>query len=396
MSAGAEPVDHDVLIVGAGLPGLALALALRDSGLAVGLVDRRHPVPDVAGDWDSRIYAISPGNAEFLHRLGVWPRMRRERIVAVEAMRIFGDAGGSRLDFDAHEVGTRALAWIVEQRELLEATLAQWTSRTPPEALYAGAAPVALARERDRVVLRFADGRSLAARLAVGADGLQSWTRGAAGLAVRRRSYEQTAVVANFATSLPHHGRAYQWFQSDGSVLAYLPLPGQRMSIVWSAQNDRTHALLALDDPAFTAAVSEAGAGVLGELSLLTARAAFPLNWLSPDSAARDRVALVGDAAHGVHPLAGQGLNLGYGDVMTLADILIDRGPVADPGDRLLLGRYVRARLWPTWSMQTVTDGLWRLFGARDPVTRALRNRGLSAVDRLGTAKALLMQPAMR
>jgi len=389
-------VDHDVLIVGAGLPGLALALALRGSGLSVAVVDRRHPAPDASSDWDQRIYAISPGNAALLHRLGVWPRMRPERMAPVESMRIFGDAGRDVLDFSSREVGVRALAWIVEQRELMEATLAQWTATASPEPIHAGVAPVALARERERAVLSLADGRAIAARLVVGADGLQSWTRDQAGIRVERRPYGQTAVVANFATGEPHHGRAHQWFQADGSVLAFLPLPGHRMSIVWSATEGKAAELLALDDAGFAAKVGDAASGTLGSLTLLTPRAAFPLNWLRPDTSARDRVALIGDAAHGVHPLAGQGLNLGYGDVLALADVLTNRGPIADPGDPLLLGRYVRQRDWPTKSMQAVTDGLWRLFGARDPLTRLVRNRGMGLLNDFAAAKSLLMQPAMR
>jgi len=389
-------VDHDVLIVGAGLPGLALALALRESGLSVALVDRRHPAPDASTEWDQRIYAISPGNAAFLHRLGVWPRMRPERMAAVDSMRIFGDTGRDRLDFSSREIGERALAWIVEQRELMEATLAQWTALASPEPIHAGVAPVALCRERNRAVLTLADGRALAARLVVGADGLQSWTREQAGIRADRRPYGQTAVVANFATGEAHNGRAYQWFQRDGSILAFLPLPGHRMSIVWSAQGDRAAKLLALDDASFAAVVSDAASGTLGALDLLTPRASFPLNWLRPETPARDRVALVGDAAHGVHPLAGQGLNLGYGDVLALAEVLTDRGPIADPGDALLLGRYARARDWPTKSMQAVTDGLWRLFGAGDPFLRLVRNRGMGLLNEFAAAKALLMQPAMR
>jgi ubiquinone biosynthesis UbiH/UbiF/VisC/COQ6 family hydroxylase len=389
-------VDHDIVVVGAGLPGLALTLALRGSGLSVALVDRRHPAPETTTDWDQRIYAISPGNATFLHRLGVWPRMRPERMAPVESMRIFGDAGRDRLDFSAREVGERALAWIVEQRELMEATLAQWTALASPEPIRAGVEPAALCRERDRAVLTLGDGRAIAARLVVGAEGLQSWTRDQAGIRSERRSYGQTAVVANFATAESHNGRACQWFQPDGSILAFLPLPGRRMSIVWSATAAKSAELLALDDASFAVAVSQAASGTLGSLDLLTPRAAFPLHWLRPETPARDRVALIGDAAHGVHPLAGQGLNLGYGDVLTLAGVLTDRGPIADPGDPLLLGRYARARDWPTKSMQAVTDGLWRLFGAGDPLTRLVRNRGLGVLNELAAAKALLMQPAMR
>ena len=395
MSAAADR-EFDVLIVGAGLPGLALALALRGSGLSVGLVDRRQPVVDETPAWDSRIFAISPGNASFLHDIGVWSRLDHERLEPVEAMRIFGDRAGAELNLSAFDEGQRALAWIVEQRELMAATLAAWADAASPEPICADAPAEALSSERDSVALRLADGQTLRARLVVGADGLRSWTRDQAGISAVPRPYGQTAVVANFATEFAHHGRAYQWFRPDGGILAWLPLPGRRMSIVWSAPESAAESLLALDDTQFTAGVAAAGGSVLGQLDLLTARASYPLVFMRLPSPVAHRVALVGDAAHGVHPLAGQGLNLGYADCDELARVLRERGAIGDPGCNLLLGRYARNRAWATLSMQAVTDGLWRLFGAQQAIPAALRNRGMTILDRLPAAKSVLMQPAMR
>lgn len=389
-------IDHDVLIVGAGLPGLALALALRGSGLSVALVDRQHPAVDDAAPWDARIYAISPGNARFLHAIGVWSRMDRERLTPIETMRVFGDRAEAQLDFSAFDSGERALAWIVEQRELMAATLAAWADADPSETIYADSPPLALPRERGGCSVKLEDGTLLSARLVVGADGLRSWTRGQAGMGGELRAYGQTAVVANFATELAHHGRAWQWFVPDGGVLAWLPLPGRRMSIVWSAPQERAEELLALTDREFADAVAAAGASVLGRLELLTARASFPLTFMRLSSPVAPRLALVGDAAHGIHPLAGQGLNLGYGDVKVLAGILRDRGAIGDPGSNLLLGRYARTRALPTLAMQATTDGLWRLFNARQPISGVIRNRGMAALNRLPAVKSILMQPAMR
>jgi ubiquinone biosynthesis UbiH/UbiF/VisC/COQ6 family hydroxylase len=315
-------------------------------------------------------------------------------------MRVFGD-GGAEIRFSAFDAGCRALAWIVEQRALMEATLEAHAGTASPESIHLADGLSALATEPGRVVVRLtsdeaAEHGSLSARLVVGADGLQSWTREAAGIATRRRAYDQTAIVANFAIERPHHGRAWQWFQADGSVLAWLPLPGRHVSIVWSAANERAAKLRELDDVAFAAAIADAGGRALGDFRLVTPRATFPLNWLKPASPTATRVALVGDAAHGVHPLAGQGLNLGYGDVRALARVLVERGPIDDAGARLLLSRYARLRAWPTWSMQTVTDGLARLFGSPHPVASMLRNNGMRVLDDLPSAKSLLMQPAMR
>ena len=390
-----ETVPHDLLIVGAGLPGIALALALRGSGLSVALVDRQQPAVGNDESWDARIYALSPGNARFLHDIGVWSRIDCERLTAVESMRIFGDRAGSQLDFSAFDSGERALAWIVEQRQLQGATLAAWAGADLPETLYAGS-PRALLRERERCTLELDGGMRLSARLIVGADGLHSWTREQAGLGRKARSYGQTAVVANFATELAHHGRAWQWFQPDGSVLAWLPLAGRRISIVWSAPEAKADELLALAETEFSVAVESAGASVLGRLELLASRASFPLSFLRLPSPVAPRLALVGDAAHGIHPLAGQGLNLGYGDVSVLAAILRDRGPIGDPGAALLLGRYARMRALPTLAMQAMTDGLWRLFNAQHAVPIVVRNRGMAFLNRWPMVKSILMQPALR
>ena len=390
-----ETVTHDVLIVGAGLPGMALALALRGSGLSVALVDRQQPAVSDDDAWDARIYAISPGNAQFLHRIGVWSRIDCERLTAVESMRIFGDRAGAQLDFSAFDNGERALAWIVEQRQLHSATLAAWAAADAPKKLYAGS-PRALLREHERSTLELDDGTRVSARLIVGADGLHSWTREQAGLGGKVRSYGQTAVVANFATEQPHHGRAWQWFQSDGGVLAWLPLAGRRISIVWSAPEAKADELLAMAEAEFSVAVASAGTSALGELEPLTARASFPLSFMRLPGMVAPRLALVGDAAHGIHPLAGQGLNLGYGDVAVLAGVLRDRGPIADPGAALLLGRYARMRAMPTLAMQAMTDGLWRLFNARQAVPGAVRNRGMAFLNRWPMVKSILMQPALR
>jgi 2-octaprenylphenol hydroxylase len=395
MSAQAG-LDHDVLIVGAGLPGLALALALRGSGLSVALADRHQPAVDETAPWDARIYAISPGNAHFLHTIGVWSRMDRERLTPVETMRVCGDRAGAQLDFSAFDSGERALAWIVEQRELMAATLAVWADTDRPETIYTDSPPRALLRERDRCWVNLDDGRSLSARLVVGADGLRSWTRSQAGMGGNLRPYGQVSVVANFTTELAHHGRAWQWFQPDGGILAWLPLPGRRMSIVWSAPEAGAQALLALSDGEFAEAVAVAGARVLGWLELLTARASFPLTFMRLASPVAPRLALVGDAAHGIHPLAGQGLNLGYGDVAALAGILRRRGAIADPGADLLLGHYARTRAFPTMAMQAVTDGLWRLFNSQQAIPGTIRNRGMAMLNRLPLVKSILMQPAMR
>ena len=189
---------------------------------------------------------------------------------------------------------------------------------------------------------------------------------------------------------------ARQWFRTDGSILAWLPLPGRRISIVWSAPDALAEDLRAMAPEALAARVAEAGGNALGELEPISAAAGFPLSLLKLPATIAHRLALVGDAGHGVHPLAGQGVNLGFGDARALAQTLAERGPVADPGTPLLLERFSRRRVEPVLAMQAVTDGLARLFGARAPWLSGLRNAGLAAVDRLPLLKRALAQPALR
>lgn len=390
-----ERREFDVLIAGAGLVGLALAPALARAGLTVALVDRMalavpEPDPDT---WDARVYAVSPGSAAFLRGLGAWQALPAERLAPIETMRVAGDAG-STLTFSAYELGERSLAWIVEERELRAALvpLAHACGAT----VFAPAAFATLAFAPDHVQLALGDGTAVRARLVVGADGVRSWVRAAAGIVAEPKPYGQTAVVANFACERPHHGVAYQWFKDDGGVLAWLPLPGRRISIVWSAPEALARELATLPVAELAAKVMDAGARALGGLECITAAATFPLAFLKLPSPVAHRMALVGDAAHGVHPLAGQGVNLGFGDARALADVLAARGPVGDAGSELLLERYARRRAEPVLAMQTVTDGLVRLFAPESAWLRGLRNAGLGAVDRLAPLKRLLAQPALR
>jgi 2-octaprenyl-6-methoxyphenol hydroxylase len=283
----------------------------------------------------------------------------------------------------------------VENREIHAALLA-CVRDTPGIDVLAPRAPASIAFSAGAAELCFDGGDALSSRLIVGADGVRSWTRTQAGMHHDPRPYAQTAVVANFASERAHRGRAFQWFLPDGGVLAWLPLPGRRISMVWSAPEPLAQELLALDGGALAERVALAGARALGELTTITAPASFPLSLLRLPSVIAQRLALVGDAAHGVHPLAGQGVNLGFGDAACLSSILSDRGAVGDPGSSLLLQRYARRRLEPVSAMQGVTDGLVRLFGSRSPWIGALRNRGLSLVGAVGPLKRLLAQPALR
>lgn len=381
----------DVLIVGAGLSGASLACALRGSRLRVGVLERQLPTPVAADAWDARVYAISPANVAFLQRCGAWEHLPPERIVAVEKMDVRGDAGGA-LAFSAYECGMQALAWMVESSRVAR-ELWETLRRQPNIELLCPATPVCLTVEPEQARVQLDDGRQLTAALVVAADGVNSWVREQAGMAADIRPYGQMGVVANFACEKPHFGTAFQWFRADG-VLAYLPLPENRMSIVWSTPQAHAEALLALDAEAFCARVAEAGAQRLGALSVLTPPAAFPLRWMKAQSMAAPRVALLGDAAHAVHPLSGHGINLGFQDAQALADILLALPAFRDCGEPSVVQAYARARAEETLLVRGMSDALQRLFEARPAAFSFLRNTGMSLVGALPPVRSALARYA--
>jgi len=285
-------MKFDVLVVGAGLAGAALAAALRGSNLKVGIVEARPPARPAG--WDARIYAISPANVEFLDGIGIWQHLDPARMAPVHDMEIHGDAGG-RLDFSAYDSGLRELAWIVES-SLMQHELWETVKRQHNVTLVCPASPAALAIDDHAARLTLTDGRRLEARLVVAADGRDSWVRQAAGIGARNTPYGEKGVVANFRCEKPHRNTAFQWFRNDG-VLAYLPLPDQQMSMVWSAPDALADELVALPPEALCARVAEAGGHRLGQLELVTPAAAFALRLMRVEAVVRPRLALIGDAA---------------------------------------------------------------------------------------------------
>lgn len=383
-------MDHDVIIIGGGLAGLALAVALRKSRLKVALVEGR--IPSRPAGWDARIYAISPANARFLEAIGAWPHLDFSRISPVRKMVVRGDGSGT-LEFSAYDSGVGKLAWIVEA-SLLQQELWESARRQGNLELFCPATPAQLDIGDREAVLELADRRILTAKLVVAADGADSWTRQAAGIDVEFLPYDQMGVVANFKTARPHREVAYQWFRADG-ILAYLPLPGDLISIVWSTPTAHAGELLALPPAEFCARVAAAGEMTLGSLELVTPPAAYPLRLMRAPHNVGHRLALIGDAAHTIHPLSGHGINLGFKDAASLAGILADCPAHIDCGTLPWLRRYERARREEVVALQSVTHGLKRLFGAAPAPIAALRNFGLNFVDRLPVIKDALVRYAM-
>jgi ubiquinone biosynthesis UbiH/UbiF/VisC/COQ6 family hydroxylase len=381
---------YDLIIVGGGLAGLALAVALRRTRLKVAVVETRAPVQPA--DWDARVYAVSPSNARFLDEIGIWQHLDLDRCMPVRKMSVHGDGSGS-LEFSAYASGVGELAWIMES-SLLQRELWETAKRQGNVDLLCPAVPALLDIGDGEAVLELADRRSLAAKLVVAADGADSWTRTAAGIDVDFLPYDQMGVVANFTTSQPHRETAWQWFRADG-VLAYLPLPGDLISIVWSTPTGHAQELLALDPAEFCERVAAAGNYQLGGLELVTPPAGFPLRLMRAPHTVAPRLALIGDAAHTIHPLSGHGINLGFQDAKSLAAVLADCPTHIDCGDRQWLRRHERARREEVVALQSVTHGLQRLFGAPQTPVVALRNFGMNLFDRLPVIKDALTRYAM-
>lgn len=376
----------DILILGGGLNGAALALALQDSAYRVGLIEAAPP-QGVSEAWDARVYAYSPGNVDWLRQLGGWGEPVRAE--AVRGMRIQGDAGG-RIEFDAIETGLPELAWIAENGRLQAALWSALARAGNVECITGRPEAVTWGETGHSLIL--SDGRKLQANLLVAADGANSWLRRQAGIEIDIDDYQQSGIVANFEIDKAHRGIARQWFQND-SILAYLPLPGRRISIVWSSPEALVPERLALATPAFAAAVAQAGGHSLGALHCITPPVAFPLKRRRARQWVRPGLVLLGDAAHTVHPLAGQGVNLGFRDSRLLAQLLASGG---NPGELGRLQAYAVRRMEDVAAMQMTTGNLKKLFTNPNPGLRWLRNAGLALTDETGWLKQALMRHAIQ
>lgn len=381
----------DIIIVGAGLAGASLAAAFRGSRFRIALVEGRPPAPAPSG-WDSRIYAVSPSAQAFLQEIGVWQHLDAGRLTPVYDMDIRGDADG-RLGFSAYDSGVDKLAWIVESG-LMQRELWETVKRQGNITLFCPAQPQHLDIRGDAVLLGLTSGETLEAALVVGADGADSWVRAQAGLQADTLLYGEMGMVANFACEKPHHNTAFQWFRKDG-VLAWLPLPGQRISVVWSTPDAHAQELLGLDGEALCRRIAAAGANRLGGLTPLTPPTAFPLRMMRVPRIVAPRLALVGDAAHAIHPLSGHGINLGFLDARELAHGLLDLPEYRDCGDERALRRYARARAEEVALLQWATHGLQRLFRPQHPALATLRNLGLNLTDKLPVVRNMLVRYAL-
>ncbi len=388
---------ESIIVCGTGIAGLACALGLAREGYSVSLLGpRREPPRRDPDDYHPRVYALSPASQALLERLGAWRLMDARRIAPVEAMEVYGDGGGA-LDLSAWQDARDTLAWIAESGEIERALQQVVHAMGVPwfedefeglESLPAG------------VRIRTRGGRIMQAELLVGADGARSPVREAAGIHHSYTPYGDMGVVAHLDAEVPHQGKALQWFTGD-SVLALLPLPdtsdGAQVSMVWSLPEGRAREFLAMEPEARQAFLASRVLAItgarLGRVRLRSQPHGFSLS-LERTGMVGQGVALVGDAAHRVHPLAGQGLNLGLGDVEALIEVLRGREAFRSVGEPRVLARYRRARAEPVLAMSLVTDGLHRLFGAECAPIAWARNEGMRLVDRAPFIKRQLIRAA--
>ena len=393
----------EIAVIGGGIVGVAAALGSAHAGLStIWVAGRERPVGDGATDksvFDARVYALSPSTRRFLEALRVWPRLDASRIAPVYDMRVYGDREGrAALHFGAYESATETLATIVEHRELSRVLDAAAGFFPGIERIEGFGSQVAV---DDECVTIETERGLRRARLVIAADGAQSPMRTAFAITTETRPYDQRAVVGNFTCARAHAGTAFQWFTDEG-VIALLPLPNiegkHAVSLVWSAPNAIADALMNEGSVAIaarlSALVATLSAHSIGPLEALGPVVAIALTMQFARRMIAPRGALVGDAAHVVHPLAGQGLNLGLQDVEVLLDVLAARESFRDCGDAVLLRRYERARAEPVFAMRRMTDGLARLFALDHAGVARLRTLGMRAVDHVTPLKRLLIRQA--
>ncbi len=391
----ANDLHYDITIIGGGCVGGTLACALAQAGLKVAVVEAREPQRVwPAGSVDVRVFAITRASERIFRSIGCWDAIERGGVSPFRDMRVWDASGSGAIHFDCAELGEPMLGYIIEQR-VIQAALNARMDMLPSLTRLCPAELGAFELDADSMRVTLADGRRLHTRLLVGADGASSRVRGMAGIAVEMRDYQQEAVVAVVTTEQSHQETAWQRFLPTGP-LAFLPLRDGRSSIVWSTTPQQAAELCALDAGEFLERLSAAFDQRLGRVTAVEERVRFPLRRLHAKRYIAERLALVGDAAHVIHPLAGQGVNLGLLDAAVLFDVIVEaRAAARDYGLINNLRRYERWRHGDNHTMQRAMDGIKGLFGASAVPLRVLRNTGLNAVDRSGPLKAVLARHAM-
>ncbi len=390
-----KATDYDITIIGGGMVGASLACALADSTLSIAVIEGHEPLADWPADSsDIRVSAITRASENLFRRLGTWQAMEVMRVQPYEAMDVWDATGSGHIRFDAAGLGEPNLGHIIENRVVTLALLQRLRQHDSID-YRCPARPTRLMLRSDHAQLQLDDGSLLQTSLIIGADGAHSWLRQQAGIDVQERHYQQTAVVTTVQTERHHEDTAWQCFLPSGP-LAFLPLPEGRSSIVWSTHAEEAERLLALDDADFMSGLGEAFMHRLGSITDIGPRGAFPLKGRHAKEYVKPQLALVGDAAHTIHPLAGQGVNLGLADVEVLAAVVLKAHHAQRPiGSFKTLRRYERARRGDNLLMLDAMGAFKDLFSNDTPGLRELRNLGLNLADHAGPLKNLIAARAM-
>ncbi len=386
-------VTAEVIIIGGGLVGAPLACALAQSGMAVALIDQETPTATLAPNFDGRASAVALAPQRMLSAIGLWPDIA-PWAAPIKHIRVSDGASPLFLHYDHREVGDVPFGWIVENRALRQANLAA-LAKQPNVTFLAPIGLTDLTREAGGVIARLADGRTVRAQVAVAADGRGSPVRRGAGIGVTRWAYDQTAIVCTVAHSQPHNDAAQEHFLPAGPF-AILPLTGQRSSVVWTEKAHLAGAILQQDQAAFQRELESRFGDYLGDLTLEGPRFSYPLSLQFANAYTAHRLVLIGDAAHAMHPVAGQGMNMGLRDVAALAELLVEAKRLGqDLGDAQILARYGRWRRFDNLLMLGLTDGLVRLFSNDVAPVKLARDLGMAAVNRVPPLKKFFMRHAM-
>jgi 2-octaprenyl-6-methoxyphenol hydroxylase len=385
----------DIIVCGGGMVGLPLGLAAAQGGLKVVVVDALAPEKVLAAGFDGRVSALAYASVRMLMALGVWPHLESQAQPIREILVTDGKTGSPAspfsLHFDSQELGAASLGHIAENRHIRAALYA---TMPPSLRLMAPAAVTGLEVQKGQVIASLSTGEKIQAALAVAADGRDSKLRAAQGIGVIGWSYPQTGIVATVAHEKPHNGVAYEHFLPSGPF-AILPMTQNRSSLVWTERAEKAPGLLALDDADFNIELPRRFGPHLGATHVIGGRWSYPLSFHLARDFVRPRLALAGDCAHGIHPIAGQGLNLGLKDAAALAETLLDAARLGrDIGALDSLKRYERWRRFDSLALAASTDALNRLFSNDIAPLRHLRDLGLGVVDAIGPARRFLMRHA--
>ena len=388
-----ESDHYDAIIAGGGITGLTLACALQSSGLRIAVIDQHEPAP-VAEEYSLRVSAINRASLQVFNSVGALEPMRQLRVSPFREMHVWDATGVGQIHFDSAELGLDTLGYIIENNVIQQALLAIVRQADSIDWLYP--AQIESLEINDRLKrVRLVEGGELTAHLVVGADGSHSLVRRAMGLELVRKSYQQQAIVCTVATEYEHQQTAWQCFLPTGP-LAFLPLADGNCSIVWSLDQVEAEAVMALDDQCFADKLSQSFEYRLGSVTPVSSRAVFALGHGHVEHYVQQGLALVGDAAHNIHPLAGQGANLGIKDSACLAEVIIEALQAQRQWSAYhTLRKYERSRKGENRVMEATMTGFKYLFGNDNPVLAEMRNVGLNLVDQVDPVKRIFIRQAL-